>query len=88
MLSPVAGLMPLRASRRRSSKDAKPTKMCIRDRKYVELYVGYRVTYDANDGSGDTLTDSHPPYVTGSTVTVLGNTFTPHAGYHLSLIHI
>ena len=35
----------------------------------------YTVTYDSNTGSG-TLTDSNSPYSTGSTVTVLANTFT------------
>ena len=35
----------------------------------------YTVTYDANGGSG-TMTDSNSPYDSGSTVTVLNNSFT------------
>ena len=35
----------------------------------------YTVTYDSNGGSG-TMTDSNSPYATGSTVTILGNSFT------------
>ena len=39
----------------------------------------YTVTYDANGGTG-TMTDSNSPYTSGSTVTVLTNTFT-NSGY-------
>ena len=35
----------------------------------------YKVTYDANGGTG-TMTDSNSPYTSGSTVTVLANSFT------------
>lgn len=47
----------------------------------VTVYTGgsnpptYTITYDANGGTG-TMTDSNSPYNSGSTVTVLGNSFT------------
>jgi uncharacterized repeat protein (TIGR02543 family) len=37
--------------------------------------VTYTVTYNGNNGTG-TLNDTNSPYTSGSTVTVLGNTFT------------
>lgn len=46
---------------------------------FVEAYA---VTYDANGGSG-TMTDENSPYISGSTVTVLGNVFTLE-GYEFS----
>ena len=47
-----------------------------------EIPVTYSVTYNPNGGTG-TLTDSKSPYKTGSTVTVLSNTFT-WAGHEFS----
>ena len=41
--------------------------------------IKYNVTYNANGGTG-TMADSSSPYVTGTTVTVLTNTFT-RSGY-------
>lgn len=44
--------------------------------------IKYTVTYNANGGTG-TMTDNSSPYVTGTTVTVLTNTFT-RSGYEFA----
>ena len=44
-------------------------------------YDTYTVTYNANGGSG-TMTDPNSPYNSGSSFTVLGNTFTAPANKH------
>lgn len=46
---------------------------------YAKWTASYTVTYNANGGDG-TMTDSNSPYASGSTVTVLGNSFTAPAG--------
>ena len=43
----------------------------------------YTVTYNANGGTG-TMTDSNSPYTSGSTVTVLANTFTAPSDMNFS----
>ncbi len=48
---------------------------------YAQWANTYTVTYNANEGTG-TMTDSNSPYLTGSTVTVLSNTFTAPTGMH------
>lgn len=46
---------------------------------YAKWTASYTVTYNANGGDG-TMTDSNSPYASGSTVTVLGNSFTAPTG--------